>query len=82
MRNKWWQACKELLGRPGRKHYCPRSKHKHISNPHCRIAGCGKYLLSRKPPCSEGIVKNYCIEEERKWQFNCYSYSEIVKCEV
>ena len=31
--------------------------------------GCGKYLLSRKPPCSEGIVKNYCIEEERKWQF-------------
>ena len=39
-----------------------------ISNPHCRIAGCGKYLLSRKPPCSEGIVKNYCIDE-RKWQF-------------
>lgn len=56
-------------GRTRRKHYCPRSKHKHISNPHCRIAGCGKYLLSRKPPCSEGIVKNYCIEEERKWQF-------------
>ena len=43
----------------------PRSKHKHISNPHCRIAGCGKYLLSRKPPCSEGIVKNYCIEEKK-----------------